>query len=287
MHSAYPLLVEQNGWSVGSCRNSTSILRSVGVDLSRPSHHQVPHAHHDIEIHVEDPPSSFSHEYPQPLANAHHGRVKGGYGSESRSKRKPPVSDVHRSGSINRAVQRLELSVSPDSDLRVDNRSHYNTTSQSAAAASTVTPRGSPRSSPRGPSYGRRLEGVHTGGGVVLQQGQQEANHRDYISSGSNGTGRCALAASSFTLPITSRPSQLSLCCSSPDYYYNEERLRQEPEPGLLNCCDKKVSCCPCCPCLEPYCPVGHMNTVCMSMICSFIILFIILSPLLHYLVPY
>ncbi|XP_070000366.1 uncharacterized protein [Penaeus vannamei] len=285
MRSAYPLLVEQNGWSVGSCRNPTSILRSVGVDLSRPSQYQAPHAHHDIEIHVEDPPSSFSHEYPQPLANAHLGRAKGGVATEPRSKRKP-VSDVHRTGSFNRAVQRLELSVSPDADLRVDPRPHLNAASRSSAGG-TATPRASPRSSPRASSYGRRVEGANTcGGGVVLQQDHLESNHRDYSSAGSNGTGRCTLSGPSFALPVMSRPSQLSLCCSSPDYYYNEERLRQEPEPGLLNCCDKKVSCCPCCPCLEPYCPVGHMNTVCMSMICSFIILFIILSPLLHYLVP-
>ncbi|XP_071521003.1 uncharacterized protein [Panulirus ornatus] len=305
MRSAYPLLVDQNGWSVGNCRDPTSLLRSVGVDLSRPAHQTAHHAHHDIEIHVEDPPSSYSHEYPQPQATAHEEAAITQGGAEYRTFKKP--GDTFRGSSFNRTVQRLQLSVRPEPDLRLDSRfvegrpdgrpdgradsRNQNANSSRSSAASTATPRNSPRTtSPRAAYAGRRLEGVHPGGPLGLEQQQQEPqqNHRDY-ARGSNGTGSCGVAAPAFTLPTMmrpSRPSQLSLCCSSPDYYYNEERLRQEPEPGLLNCCDTKISCCPCSPCCEPYCPVGHMNTVCMSLICTAIILFIVLSPLFHYLVP-
>lgn len=70
------------------------------------------------------------------------------------------------------------------------------------------------------------------------------------------------------------------------DFYHSDERLRMEPEPGLCSCCDKKVSYCPCCPCCDKYCPEGNMNSVCTSLICSGIILFIVFSPIFHYLVP-
>lgn len=58
------------------------------------------------------------------------------------------------------------------------------------------------------------------------------------------------------------------------------EKFRQEPEPGLLQCCERKVSCCTCC------CPRGQMNTVAVSVICVCVIVFIVLSPLLHFMVP-
>ncbi|XP_064088115.1 uncharacterized protein LOC135202561 [Macrobrachium nipponense] len=310
MRSAYPLLVDQNGWSAGICRipntsssstTTTSLLRSVGVDITRPAqlHHQ---AHHDIEIHVEDPPSTFSHEYPQPLpVAATHGTIergKGAGGADHRSKRKLPNSDGStRANTFNRAVQRLELSIRPDGELCFDTRGPLplSATPSRGSGASAGTPRASPRSSssPRA-AYNRQHESVHSGVAPAIDPsdgGVPQLNHNQaQRTRGSNGTGSCGgmgpAAPPSFTLPMMSRPSQLSLCCSSPDYYYNEERLRQEPEPGLLKCCDTKISCCPCSPCCEPYCPVGHMNTVCMSMICSGIIMFIVLSPLLHYLVP-
>ena len=109
---------------------------------------------------------------------------------------------------------------------------------------------------------------------------------------GQEGVGRCrgpGGASPCLTLhPLTvgAAPSELSLCCSTPEGLQDDERVHQEPEPGLIGCCDAKVSCCPCCPCLAPYCPAGHMNTVFMALICSGIIIFIVLSPLLHYLIP-
>nr|XP_053641304.1 uncharacterized protein LOC128694974 [Cherax quadricarinatus] len=301
MRSAYPLLVDHNGWSGGNCRDPTSLLRSLGVDLSRPAHPPTLHAHHDIEIHVEDPPSSFSHEYPQPLATTHQQRAATLAAVADHRTSKIKSSDISRASSINRTVQRLQLSIHPKTEIhsdtrRVEGRSDgrtdtrgQNTSSSRSSGASTTTPRNSPRTtSPRSSYGGRRQEGIHPGVAVGLDQQERQQNHREY-PRGSNGTGSCGVAAPAFSLPTImrpSRPSQLSLCCSSPEYYYNEERLRQEPEPGLLNCCDTKISCCPCSPCCEPYCPVGHMNTVCMSLICTAIILFIVLSPLFHYLVP-
>ena len=58
------------------------------------------------------------------------------------------------------------------------------------------------------------------------------------------------------------------------------QKFRQEPEPGLCACCERKVACCTCC------FPRGQMNTVAVSVICVCVIVFIVLSPLLHFMVP-
>ncbi|KAK4291382.1 hypothetical protein Pmani_035785 [Petrolisthes manimaculis] len=262
----YPLLLNQNGWGGSGRHTSTTLLRSLGAELSRPTQATAhsytttrTQAHHDIEVHVEAPQQSFFRlEYPQPPARTHRTPPVGG-SADTRDTRFG--SD---GGAGVKMVPRLQtVPRCPDT--------------------TPVSPRASPR--PR------------RGGGTEASQSQVPVvteNHR-----GSNGTGRCAAGGVGAGLaagpgPMVAlghmgptRPSQLSLCCSSPDYYYNsEERVRQEPEPGLLNCCDAKVSCCPCCPCCRPYCPTGHMNTVCMALICSGIITFIVLSPLFHYLIP-
>lgn len=276
MSGGYPLLLDQNGWG-GSGRHATTLLRSVGVELSRPTQTRTQattytqantrtQAHHDIEVHVEAPHQSFFRlEYPQPLARTHRTPPVGG-AADTRDTRFG--SDVGAGVGVGlRAAPRLQ-------------------TGPRCPDTTPVSPRASPR-----PRRGTGTEANQSQVPVVTE------NHR-----GSNGTGRCAGAAgggagaglAAGPGPVVAlaqmgptRPSQLSLCCSSPDYYYNsEERVRQEPEPGLLNCCDAKVSCCPCCPCCRPYCPAGHMNTVCMALICSGIIIFIILSPLFHYLIP-
>ena len=282
MRSAYPLLVDQNGWGVaGSSSNnrvdSTSLLRSVGVDLSRPVTHQSQPSlvHPDIEILVEDPPSIFSHEYPQPPSDLHY---------DSRLKRKPV--GFQRAG-INRSVQRLDLSnLRPELEAALLNEvrsaSNPETTPLRLSGPSGSTPRGSPRSASPRSKLRHEFEGNDTVSESCLHASQMP---RQSINSNSN-SGSYRGQAQSLSLSSVMRPSQLSLCCSSPDYYYSTERLRQEPEPGLCACCDTKVSCCPCSPCCEAWCPVGHMNTVCTSLICCGIILFIVLSPLLHYLVP-
>ena len=66
----------------------------------------------------------------------------------------------------------------------------------------------------------------------------------------------------------------------------NEDGFVIDTEPGLCGCSDKKVSFCPCFPCLNGYCPRGYINSVGCCFVCICVILFVILSPLLHYLWP-
>ncbi|CAL4140731.1 unnamed protein product [Meganyctiphanes norvegica] len=355
MRSAYPLLVDQNGWSVGSgardpySRDPSSRLRAVGVELSRGSN-SLSHLHlddlrhntasyyrsdydpHEIGFHVEDEPPSYLHEYPQPQSSAFHHPVRSKAaaaaleaGEEYRSKRKlrefsPPqthypshnyYSQDYRGsgGGINRLVQGIELtSIRPELDsVRVDSRGHRERTvtpprSSVTPPRSAVTPprstppRGSPRSS--SPRYTRRHEGIHTDETILTgPQHELRSNHRGLGASGladsHRGSRGGSAAGESLRVAqvntgfrLSTLPSQFSLCCSTPDYFYNEERLRQEPEPGLCACCDVKVSVCPCLPCCKNVLPEGHMNSVCVSFICIGIILFIVFAPLLHYLIP-
>lgn len=264
MRGAYPLLLHQNGWGAGGCRDPSALLRSVGVDLSRGAAHA---SRQDNEYPLAT--FSFSQEYPQPAAT-HTPRP-------SRAAAAPTASPRHQHLSRAGSAGRRDAHVLP----------HAAATCSPAGGA---TPRGSPRTcSPRAVYGGRRQEGEVRGGGVEVALQEEERG----FPVGQESLGRCRGAGGGGppglmlpTLVGGSAPSELSLCCSTPEALQDEDRVRQEPEPGLMGCCDAKVSCCPCFPCLGPYCPVGHMNTVCMALICSGIIIFIVLSPLLHYLIP-
>lgn len=265
MRSAYPLLLHQNGWGAGGCRDPSALLRSVGVDLSRGA----AHAAHVGRLDNEYPLATFSlsQEYPQPVATHAPRQPRAACAS-------PRQPHLVRVGSAGRR------------DAHV--LSHAALTRSPSGGA---TPRGSPRTcSPRTAYGGRRQEGDARGVGVEVALQEEERG----FPAGQESVGRCrgpgGGMAPGLTLPTLvsgAAPSELSLCCSTPEELRGgDERVHQEPEPGLMGCCDAKVSCCPCCPCLGPYCPVGHMNTVCMALICSGIIIFIVLSPLLHYLIP-
>ncbi|XP_076040930.1 uncharacterized protein LOC143025328 [Oratosquilla oratoria] len=359
MRSAYPLLVENNTWNLGNTtRSQTALLRSVGVDLSQhhpssghllssttnlpyrssPHHHLGASSLHDIEVHLEDPPSVFRHVYPQPLVDdltprsssqglplsaasslsAVHRTSNLALGSNHRSTphhlphhRSPSTSDITQH--LTNTIHRLERGAF-DGGVLEGNSSRLEGRLEGLASPRLVSGGGptridptsprSPRTSPRivdhhqpaaaasllaealnlDPSSWEKNNGHHplgqrSSGGSGNSAGGHSGTSG---SNGVNGSGsRPALALTSMM-----RPSQLSLCCSTPEYYYNTERLRQEPEPGICACCDAKVSCCPCLPCCAACCPVGHMNSVCVSLLCCGIILFIVLSPLLHYLVP-
>ena len=294
MQSGYPLIVDQNGWGVASLTgsdprrpDSTSLLRAIGNDLSRTAQLKAAIAAaasgstssspHEIIVR-ESPLPSYCYDYPQNpfLENENITRH-----SSLRIKRKPqrpttlnhhgsPVSN--RIVSFNRGTVQQHL-IDPDLELfehPTRRQQQHNFVGETSSSPMQRSDSSSPRVS--------RKEQHHQTNTRVPLIDQEMVQMPDNLEH----------HHSSYSLTAT-HPKQFVLCCSPPgnnSYYYNQERerLRQEPEPGLCDCCDAKVSCC--CACCHTWCPTGHVNSVCTSLICFGIILFIVLSPLLHYLVP-
>lgn len=302
MHSAYPLLVEQTDWGRGAHSgagvSSAELLRSIGADLTRRSGQAfgTPSltALRNVEIVVTEPPLRaplYAYEYPQPPGEPLGAATRH---PSLRVKREPrPTTLNHASPLCNRAgVNRLPQRV----DLNPFGVEGFETppTHRCAPLGGVNSPRSSPHlGRQRTPPLRKEYASVARVPPPIQEESAAALEAReDALRNWPQWGDRAPTGVigepgthSSYALASVRHPNQLVLCCSPPpDLYYSTERLRQEPEPGLCDCCEKKVSCC--CACCHTWFPTGNVNSVCTSLICCGIIMFIVLSPLLHYLVP-
>lgn len=325
MPGAYPLLVDQTDWGMGAhsgaeANASALLLRRLGAELTRPN----PFGGHsasaasttlrDVEIVLAEPPlpptAIFAHEYPQPLRQV----VADGHiphATLNSVKRKPrptllnhhPASPFVNRVGLNRSTQRLDINFHRDfGEIEIPATFHFPQANVNRCSSINNSPRNnsprnsSSRNSPLKTNHRTAVKNSHLRkeyenplreASLRKEDTEEDSQNSLNWNKRSNAPQRNMEengTHTSYALTSNRRPNQFVLCCSPPDYYYSTERLRQEPEPGLCECCEKKVSCC--CPCCHTWFPTGNVNSVCTSLVCIGIIMFIVLSPLLHYLVP-